>query len=55
MGTKDLEVKGQYTSSIFKFLNFRIEECNGFNMKTGEKVTCQNKAQREAKTGNSKP
>lgn len=24
MGTKDLEVKRQYTSSLFKFLNFKL-------------------------------
>jgi hypothetical protein len=51
MGTKDLEVKGQFTSSIFKFLNFRIDECNGFNLRTGEKVICQSKAERDAKIG----
>jgi hypothetical protein len=51
MGIKDFEVQGQYTSPMFKFLNFKITECDGKNLKTGENVTCKSKEERDRAIG----
>lgn len=51
MGFKNFEIKGQYTSPTFKFLNFKIVECDGKNLITGEQVTCKSKEQRDRAIG----
>jgi hypothetical protein len=51
MAIKEFEIKGQFTSSIFKFLNFRVEECDGIDLKTGLKITCKSKSERDALIG----
>jgi hypothetical protein len=44
---KNFEIYGQYTSRIFRYLNFRVEECDGKDLLTGAKIKCKNSTLRD--------